>query len=300
MTSCAQKILVTGADGQLGRALQALPPGPSHTTFATHAQLDITQEHALDRWLDEHPADCLINAAAYTAVDRAAQEPDTVFAVNTDAPGTLARACAQRGLRFLHLSTDYVFDGQLTRPYREDDAAAPLNTYGRSKLLGEQAALAENPATIIVRTSWVFSDRAPNFACTVLRLARQRPSLQVVADQIGGPTWAVHLAQALMRLALQPSAQVPAGPYHFSGYPCASRHAFAQEICRQAQACGYLASTPALEAIASSQWPSPEPRPANSCLDTHKLESLLGPLERDWRKGLKAMLSSLQNGRQAR
>lgn len=312
------RILVTGMDGQLGRSLQALAAQDLSAvyTFVKRTDLDITDAAALERWLDAHPADALINAAAYTAVDRAAAEPDAALAVNAHAPGLMARCCAARGMRLLHVSTDYVFDGTSDRAYRETDAPGPLNSYGRSKLLGEQAALAAAPDAIIVRTSWVFSAWGSNFVRTMLRLGAQHDHLRVIDDQIGGPTWAGHLAQALHRLALKSQASsaaapalcqpalhpngnraasaapssVPGGVYHFAGAPWVSWHGFAQEIFAQALELGLIPRLPAVEAIPSRDWPSPEPRPANSRLDCTQLEALLGPLERDWRIGLDQVL----------
>ncbi|WP_323017129.1 dTDP-4-dehydrorhamnose reductase [Castellaniella sp.] len=308
MAPCGPRILVTGADGQLGRSLQALAAqdrSPAAYLFVSRAELDITDAAALDRWLDAHPVDYLINAAAYTAVDRAATDMDTAMAVNARAPGLLARCCAARSARLLHVSTDYVFDGALDRAYRESDAHNPLNTYGRSKLLGEQAALAAAPDTIIVRTSWVFSVWGGNFVRTMLRLGAQHDHLRVIHDQTGGPTWAGHLAGVLHRLVLQshgaapndlqmatgaPSSRIPGGVYHFSGSPWVSWHGFAQEIFTQALDLGLIPRLPTVEAIRSQDWPSPEPRPANSRLDCARLETLLGPLERDWRAGLAEVL----------
>jgi dTDP-4-dehydrorhamnose reductase len=285
---------VTGSQGQLGRALQALAHARSSADyrFASRAELDVTRADVIERWLDAHPADCLINAAAYTAVDRAASEPAAAMMANAQAPEALARACAARNMRFFHVSTDYVFDGRMDRPYREDDATAPLNTYGRSKQAGEQAVLAANPAAIIVRTSWLFSAWGVNFVGTMLRLGHQQAALRVVADQTGGPTWAGHLAAVLQALAQRPGCETPGGIYHFSGRPWVSWQEFAQEIFVQAHAAGLMARIPTLLPIASTEWPTPEPRPANSRLDCGKLEALLGPLERDWRLGLGQVLAN--------
>jgi dTDP-4-dehydrorhamnose reductase len=295
MSPSVPRILVTGADGQLGRSLRALARGheDARYEFATRAQLDVTRPDAIDGWLDGHPADGLINAAAYTAVDRAVQEPERAMAVNGRAPGLLAQACARRGIRFFHVSTDYVFDGRLDRPYREDDATAPLNTYGRGKLRGEQAVRAACPDAVILRASWVFSAWAPNFVCTLLQRARQ-PVLRIVQDQVGGPTWAGHLAQALHTLAVRPARDTPGGLYHFAGQPWMSWSAFAREIFAAAQGRGLIRQAPAIEPIPSSQWPTPEPRPANSRLDCGKLEALLGPVPRDWRRGLDAVLDTME------
>ncbi|MHA3902155.1 dTDP-4-dehydrorhamnose reductase [Castellaniella sp. WN] len=289
------RILVTGADGQLGRSLRALAeqrPGEARYAFLSRPQLDITRAEAIDARLDAHPADCLINAAAYTAVDRAAAEPALSRAINADAPGLLARACAARGIRLLHVSTDYVFDGRLDRPYRESDPAAPLNTYGRGKLAGEQAVLDADPRALVVRTGWVFSAWGGNFVRTMVRLGAQRNALRVIDDQIGGPTWAGHLAGVLHTLALRPADGTPGGVYHFGGRPWISWHGFALEILGRAHARGLIARPPSVDAIASADWPSPEPRPANTRLDCARLETLLGPLERDWRIGLDRVLDA--------
>ncbi|MGB6007203.1 dTDP-4-dehydrorhamnose reductase [Castellaniella sp.] len=325
------RILVTGADGQLGRSLQALAARDDSAAyaFANRAQLDITDASAIERWLDARPTDYLINAAAYTAVDRAAAEPEAALAINARAPGLLARACAARDIRLLHVSTDYVFDGTLDRAYRESDAPCPPNTYGRGKWLGEQAILETTADAVILRTSWVFSAWGGNFVRTMLRLGAQHERLRVIDDQIGGPTWAGHLACVLHRLALrsracgpgngaaaapaapvphrpsrQPhsdgatastaSTRIPGGIYHFSGAPWVSWHGFAQEIFAQALELGLIQRLPAVEAISSRDWPAPEPRPANSRLDCTRLETLLGPLERGWRTGLSEVLRDWQ------
>jgi dTDP-4-dehydrorhamnose reductase len=309
------RILVTGADGQLGRSLRALaaPGDGAAYTFAGRAGLDILDDDAVARWLDAHPADCLINAAAYTAVDRAASDADAAMALNARAPGGLARQCAARGIRLLHVSTDYVFDGALDRPYRESDAPAPLNTYGRSKWLGEQAVLQAAPEAIVVRTSWVFSAWGGNFVRTMLRLGAQHEVLRVIDDQVGGPTWAGHLALVLDRLARTapagdgnrndaparaggPGPGIPGGIYHFAGAPWVSWRGFAQTIFARARALGLIGREPRIEPIAARDWPSPEPRPANSRLDGSRLESLLGPLQRDWREGLDQVLRDWRDG----
>jgi len=290
-------ILVTGANGQLGRSLReiaSVDPARAHYRFASRQDLDITSEAAIGHWLGQHPADCLINAAAYTAVDRATHEPGEAHAANVQAPARLARACARRSIRFLHVSTDYVFDGRLDRPYREEDATAPLNAYGRGKLEGEREVLNHCPDAVIVRTGWVFSAWGDNFVRTMLRLARERPQLRVVADQVGGPTWAGHLAAVLLALAFRPKADTPGGLYHFGGQPWVSWYDFADEIFRQARAQGLLEHVPTIVPIPSGEWPSPEPRPANSRLDNAKLESLLGRLEADWRDGLAQVLQTLK------
>lgn len=291
------RLLVAGAQGQLGRALQAriarLPAGSVVAQALDRHALDISRDDSVATCLDHFQADVLINAAAYTAVDRAAQEPRQAMIVNAEAPGRLARACAQRGIRLLHVSTDYVFDGQASRPYIETDPVHPLNIYGASKLEGECNVLAQAPDSLILRTSWVFSADGHNFVKTILRLARERNTLRVIGDQIGGPTWASHIAEVLLALSMRARASTPAGVYHFSGTPSVSWHGFAQEIIDQAQQQGLIERRPEIQAIAAHDWPSPEPRPANSGLDNSKLAALLGPLSRDWRSGLRATLHTL-------
>ncbi len=323
--SASLRILVTGAGGQLGRSLRdriarstspapaacadgavqegaasdgrAAPgstctdPAVADLTFADRARLDVTRADAIEAWLDRHPADVVINAAAYTAVDRAAAERGLAMAVNAEAPGLLARACARRGARLLHVSTDYVFDGRAGRPYVEDDPPNPINTYGLSKLEGEREALRRAPDGIVLRTGWVFGAHGGNFVKTVLRLGRERGALDVADDQFGGPTWAGDLAAVLLELAMRPAA--PGGIYHFGGEPWMSRHGFAREILDEALARGLLEHPPRLRAIASADWPSPEPRPADSRLDGSKLAALLGRPPPDWRIGLARTLDAL-------
>jgi len=283
----------------LGRSLRLLAdqhPDTARWAFANRTDLDITQATAIAAWLQAHPTDVLINAAAYTAVDRAAQEPALADAINAQAPGLLAHACTARGIRLLHVSTDYVFDGRLDRPYREDDPTAPLNAYGRSKLAGEQAVLQADACALVVRTGWVFSAWGGNFVRTMVRLGAQRESLQVIDDQVGGPTWAGHLAQVLLDLALQPAGTVPGGLYHFGGQPWVSWHGFACTILSRAHDHGLIARMPEITAIPSTDWPSPEPRPANGRLDCTRLETVLGPLAQDWRTGLDAVLDAWKTG----
>ncbi|HUH40944.1 MAG TPA: dTDP-4-dehydrorhamnose reductase [Castellaniella sp.] len=293
----ALRVLVTGAQGQLGRALQAciarLPTGSIVAQTLDRRTLDITCDDSVAACLDRFPADVLINAAAYTAVDRAAQEPQQAMAVNAKAPERLARACAQRDIRLLHVSTDYVFDGQSSRPYIETDHVHPLNTYGASKLEGERAVLAHAPDSLILRTSWVFSAHGYNFVKTILRLARERSTLQVIDDQIGGPTWAGHIAEVLLALSMRARACTPAGLYHFSGNPTISWYGFAQEIIDQALHLGLIQRRPEVRAIAGRDWPAAEPRPDNSGLDNSKLAALMEPLPRDWRSGLQTTLQTL-------
>ena len=201
------KLLVTGANGQVGHALAALD-GPGLTMVALdRARLGITDEEAVRRVVRTHAPDAVINAAAYTAVDRAESEPEAAFAVNRDGPAHLAAACAEAGVPLLHISTDYVFGGTKAEPYVETDPVAPLGVYGQSKWAGEEAVRARLPQHIILRTAWVFSDHGSNFVKTMLRLGREREVLRVVADQHGGPTAASDIAEALVAIARQVIAE---------------------------------------------------------------------------------------------
>lgn len=292
------RILVTGAGGQLGRSLHdlaATSPSTAVMTFADRQTLDISRADRIATWLADQPADVLINAAAYTAVDQAAAQPAEAAAANAEAPGLLAQACAQYGTRLIHVSTDYVFDGRAGRPYTEDDPVNPLNTYGRSKLEGERRVLAHAPDSIIVRTGWVFSAHGSNFVKTVLRLARSRDTLQIIDDQFGVPTWAGDLARVLLALAMRRG--LPPGVFHYSSAPSTSWHGFAREILRQAHARGLIRRLPVLNPISAKDWPAPEPRPADSRLDGSRLAALLGSEPGDWRLGLARTLDALAAAR---
>lgn len=263
-----------------------------------HSELDITQPRSIEQALDLYRPDVLINAAAYTAVDKAESEPELARLVNGIAPGLLAQACASRGIGLLHVSTDYVFDGQAATPYAEDAPTGPVSAYGRSKLEGEQAILSALPSAVVLRTSWVFSQFGNNFLKTMLRLGAERAELGIVADQVGGPTYAPHIARVLLDLAARPDA--PGGIYHFAGEPAVSWHDFAAEIFRQAQDCGYLARTPTLKPIPTTAYPTtayptPARRPANSRLGQDKLDRVLGRgnIQRSWRDGVGESLRGL-------
>jgi dTDP-4-dehydrorhamnose reductase len=262
------KIAVIGARGQLGRSLVARVPD---IVALDLPELDITKPVEL-------PAcDLVINAAAYTAVDKAESERDQAFAVNRDGAAHVAQACRARGVPLLHVSTDYVFDGTATRPYREDDPIAPLGVYGESKGAGEQAVLALGGT--IVRTSWLFAEGGPSFVHTMLRLARERPVLRVVADQHGCPTYAGDLADALVALAGAPS-----GIYHFCNDGATTWHAFATAIV---EAAGLGAR---IDAITTAEYPTPARRPAYSVLDTSRVRAL-GIVPTSWRIGLARVVS---------
>ena len=230
----------------------------------------------------------MINAAAYTAVDRAEQEEALATRINAAAPAAMAQACAARGIPFLHVSTDYVFDGSGDRPWREDDPVGPLNAYGRSKLAGEAAVRAAGGRHVILRTSWVFSAEGANFLTTMLRLSETRDSLSVVADQLGGPTPAAEIAATLLRMAAALCAGQGGGTYHYAGAPAISWAGFARAILARAGRDVTVTDIP------SSAYPTPARRPLNSRLDCAKLRADFGITPADWRAGLSAALELLE------
>ncbi|HEY1816666.1 MAG TPA: dTDP-4-dehydrorhamnose reductase [Kofleriaceae bacterium] len=275
------KLLVTGGAGQLGRAL--VRRAGAHEILALDVdQLDICDAAQVTSRLDG--IDVAINAAAYTGVDKAEGEPERAFAINAHGAEVVARACAERGVRMLHVSTDYVFDGAGSRPYREDDLVAPLNVYGASKAAGERGVHAAGG--IVVRTSWLFGEGGPSFVHTMLRLARERPVLRVVADQHGCPTWADDLADAL--LALAPRADL-AATYHFCNAEPTTWHGFATAIVEAARRRGPVACE-RVDAITTADYPTPAKRPMYSVLDCARISSL-GIVPPPWRRGLETVIA---------
>lgn len=290
------RVLVCGAAGQLGSELRLQQPDAIGLTALTAAQLDIGNAQQVAAVVREVQPQVIINAAAYTAVDKAEREPERAFAVNRDGVAHLAAAALEAGAILLHVSTDYVFPGDSSRPYLEDDLTGPAGVYGASKLAGEQAMLASGVRGMILRTSWVFSAWGSNFVKTMLRLGGERDSLAVVADQQGCPTSAASIAAALWQLVAQYQQQgeLPWGIYHYCGTPACSWHAFAQEIFRQAREQGVLEKVPEVRAIASSEYPLPAQRPLWSVLDCSKLQQACGIAPADWRMELSRVLRQLQ------
>ncbi len=289
------KILLTGAQGQVGRCIA--DRAGSHQLYSFgRAELDITDVEALQATLAGIQPQVVINAAAYTAVDRAEQEPERARAVNAVGPENLARVCAEMDIPLLHLSTDYVFDGQARSPYREDHSTRPLGVYGHSKLAGEQALRDQLEKHVIVRTAWVFSEYGNNFVKTMLKLGRERDQLAIVADQVGCPTYAGHIAAMVLQLATlmtQPGFN-GWGCYHFCGDQQVSWFEFAQAVFQAAEERGLLTEGPVLKATPSREYPTPAARPAYSVLDNQRLLQLLdGDVERDWRAGLAEVLGRL-------
>lgn len=279
------KLLVFGKTGQVARALQRLAPV---ATFLDRDAADLTDIDACTAAIEGSDADAILNAAAYTAVDRAETERDLAMAVNGAAPAAMARAAAKKGVPFLHISTDYVFGGGGSAAWQPDDPVGPLGTYGASKLTGEEGVRAAGGTHAILRTSWVVSAHGANFVKTMLRLAETRDTITVVADQIGGPTPAAAIAAALLDMAGQLAADpAKTGTYHFSGAPDVSWADFAREIFRQA------GRATKVEDIPSSAYPTPARRPLNSRLDCTTLEDRFGIARPDWRLGFADILKEL-------
>jgi dTDP-4-dehydrorhamnose reductase len=261
-------------------------------TALGRAQVDLADPDACAAAVAAADADLVINAAAYTAVDQAEREPDLVQAVNAGAPGAMARAAAARGLPFLHISTDYVFDGSGRRPWREDDPVAPLGVYGASKLAGEHAVAVAGGPHVILRTAWVFSAHGRNFVKTMLRLGSERADLSVVADQHGSPTPAADIAAALLTIARAFAAgRGTSGIFHFAGAPAVTWADFAEAIFADA----HLPRRPQVHRIATADYPTPARRPQNSVLDCTRIAAAYAIAQPDWRTGLTAVLNELEN-----
>ena len=277
-----------GRTGQVARELARRCPSGMEATFLDRQDADLSDPAACAAVVRGADADCVVNAAAWTAVDRAEAEEATATTVNGEAPGAMAKACAERDLPFLHLSTDYVFDGTGTRPFVPEDPAAPLGAYGRSKLAGEIAIRASGARHVILRTSWVVSAHGSNFVKTMLRLGGERASLRVVDDQVGGPTPAAGLADALFAAADTMVAGHAGGTHHFAGAPDAS---WADVARATMQAAGLSCR---IDPIPSSDYPTPARRPLNSRLDCSSFSRNFGMERPDWRSGVTAIVNELQ------
>ncbi|MCC6076422.1 dTDP-4-dehydrorhamnose reductase [Pseudomonas sp. GCM10022188] len=291
------RVLISGARGQVGHELLRLAPEGFSVQGLGSAELDIADAGQVARVVAELQPQLIINAAAYTAVDKAESEPERAWAVNRDGVAHLAVEAERLGIPVLHISTDYVFAGDAQTPYRETDATGPTGVYGASKLGGEVMLAANCSRHIVLRTSWVFGSHGNNFVKTMLRLGREREELGVVADQQGCPTSAASIARALWALARQFREQgaLPWGIYHFSGTPACTWHQFATEIFRQAVEQGLLERAPRVRAIATSEYPTPATRPAWSVLDCGKLRETCSIEQTDWRHELGLVLAELGN-----
>jgi len=284
------KVLVTGAGGQLGQELQRTVPKEHELVPLKSAELDVTDGKQIERVLaDQEPA-VVINASGYTAVDKAESERARAQAVNGQAPGLLAKATVARGMRFIHVSTDFVFDGKKGSPYVPDDMPNPLGVYGETKLMGERAVMAADADALVLRTAWVYSVHGQNFVNTMLRLMRERTSLSVVADQIGTPTWAKGLAQALWRTVDLPEVK---GVHHWTDAGVASWYDFAVAIEEEAHAWGLLDKAIPIRPIRTQDYQTAARRPSYSVLDKTATWDALGFTPPHWRVALREMIQSL-------
>lgn len=292
------KILVTGGHGQVGSELERLCSDKDHEILLTdHQHLDITDKKSVTDYFLQHNPDICINAAAYTAVDKAEEDTETAFAVNRDGAENLAIACRDQDIPLLHISTDYVFDGSQFLPYSELDQPNPASVYGQSKWEGDQSVLRTHQKHIILRVAWVFAANGHNFVKTMLRLGAERDQLGIVSDQRGGPTWAGDIAATLLEIVDQYciGEDIDWGVYNFIGQPAASWFDFASAIFEKAVELGLLKQAPALNAIATSDYPTPAKRPMNSVLDCSKILENFGIEQPDWHIGLEQVLQELKD-----
>jgi dTDP-4-dehydrorhamnose reductase len=292
------KILVTGANGQLGKELKIIAASFPHPIaigfefiFLSKEDLPIHHFEMVRHYFNTYQPQYLINCAAYTAVDRAEQEKDRAFHVNAEAVGVLAAVCKTHHTKLIHISTDYVFDGTATTPYKEDSTTNPQSVYGASKLEGERQALQFNPDPIIIRTSWVYSEFGKNFVRTMVKLMKEKDEIDVVNDQIGSPTYAADLADAILQIIIfntQHSTLNIQGVYHFSNEGIISWYDFAVAIKE------LTGSNCKINPITTSQYPTAAKRPAYSALDKTKIQQTFGIVFKDWKESLAGCLQKIK------
>ncbi len=290
------RMLVAGGQGQVGSAMAQRGLEQNFDLIALGRQdLDITSTESIAAVFAEYEPDLLINAAAYTAVDNAESEPELAYAINETATANLADACAERGIPMFHISTDYVFDGKKDSPYVETDPVNPIGIYAKSKEAGERALRERLERHLILRTSWVFGVQGNNFLKTIVRLAKDRDRLPVVADQFGGPSSARGIAEALLTIAAQyqNASSIAWGTYHYCQKPYVSWHQFAEAIVARAIAIGLVDHEVQVAPIPSSEFPTPVLRPANSKLSCMKLEEGFGVTDSEWGPDVAAVLEAL-------
>ncbi|WP_351009499.1 dTDP-4-dehydrorhamnose reductase [Shewanella sp. S1-58-MNA-CIBAN-0166] len=283
------KILIAGKNGQVGRCLVDLLEAHTELTFLAldREELDITDPIQVDKIVSVFQPNIIINAAAYTAVDKAEQESELAHAINKEGPQNLAHAANKVNAAIIHISTDYVFDGDSPESYTESEVTAPQGEYGRSKLAGEQAVVQACCKHIILRTAWVFGEHGNNFVKTMLHLAKTRESVGVVADQFGGPTYAGDIAKAILTISKQIALGNHAyGVYHFSGFPYVSWHSFAIKIFEKALDQDVLIQPIRVNPITTLDYPTPAKRPANSRLSCDKILKVFGIKQSDWQAAL--------------
>ncbi len=278
------KVLVTGASGQLGLELKKCL-NPKDTFFADHARFDLTDEASMESAIKAFGPEVVVNCAAYTAVDRAENDVEACYDVNAAGVGKLARLACKYGFRIIHISTDYVFDGDKACAYTEDDIVNPLSVYGSSKAEGERLLMSEAPDSIIIRTGWLYSAQGKNFVRSILSKALAGEDLRIVDDQTGTPTYAGDLAQAIKDILHSPT--IPAGIYHYSNDGSASWYDFGKEVCSQAGA------KVNVTAIKTADYPAAAVRPRFSVLDKSKIKKVFGGDVPHWRDSLHKCISEI-------
>lgn len=284
-----KKILVTGANGQLAQCLkdasESLDKNNYVFLFLNREQFDVSNKDLIESYFFSNKVDFVVNCAAYTAVDKAEEEVEKAFRINADAVGDLARECAEQGADFVHISTDYVFNGLSSIPFTEEDSPQPINVYGKSKLEGERLAMENHPKAIIIRTSWVYSQYGNNFMKTMLRLFAERDELSIVSDQKGTPTNANDIANAILKI-IQTENKTP-GIYHFTNAGETTWFNFAEAIKELSN------SNVNLKPIPTSAYPTPAKRPQYSVLDITKIQEIYGVEVIDWKESLKELINKM-------
>jgi dTDP-4-dehydrorhamnose reductase len=285
------KVLVFGCNGQLGQSLSDSVPEGTELFGLSSSDADVTDASSVRDSIQENNPDVVINAAAYTAVDKAEDEPEVARAVNVEGPRNIATVANEIGARLIHISTDFVFDGNSSVPYTTEAQTNPLNTYGRTKRDGELAVLHELPTSaVVIRTSWLYSRYGNNFVKTMLRLMEERDELGIVADKIGTPTWASSLAEVIWGFAGAPQHR---GVFHWSDHGETNWHEFAVAIQEEALSCGLLNKAIPVHAITSDEYPAAALRPRYSVLDCSATQMALGIRPTDWRSNLNEMLKKM-------
>lgn len=302
------RILILGAAGQVGSLIKkalreeftAAELACPEVIEATRAHVDVSDYYALETLINDLKPRWIVNATAYTAVDKAESEPGEAFIINEQVPEKLAMLCASSGIRLFHISTDYVFDGKGSNPFSESDTVNPLGAYGRSKLAGENAIKQHLKRHVILRTAWVFSSGGSNFVKTMLRLAQSRDEVSVVSDQVGSPTSARAIASSIASILRQMNDvnedDSRWGTYHFAGLPYISWADFAESIFAEALKRELIKHPMAIEHITTDQFPTPAKRPANSRLDCREIETQFGIKADDWQSSLRQVLDELKLG----
>ena len=285
------KILLAGGSGQLAQELQPVLLSSGEVITVDRTRLDLSQPESIRQAMAQIQPDLVVNAAAYTAVDKAENEPELAHAVNGIAPGIFAEECEKRGASLIHFSTDYVFDGTHGSAYLETDITNPLGTYGKSKLAGEEAIRNAVNRHIIIRTAWVYGNGGKgNFVKTMLRLGKEREEIRVVADQIGSPTWTGDLAAAVSQIIPQIKPEI-FGTYQYTNSGVCSWYDFAIAIFEEAEKLGFPLKVQRVIPITTAEYPTPAKRPAFSVLSTVKISAILGTYPPHWRQGLRQMLA---------